>query len=999
MTSTGESHSEASRLMHLLTMKAKTRIGTWNVRTMYETGRAAQIANEMRKYKLEVLGISESRWNGSGMTRLATKETIIYSGHTAEDAPHTEGVAIMLSESAAKSMMEWEPVSSRIITARFNSKGRKVTIIQCYAPTNVAEEETKETFYEELQSTLDKAPKRDMKIVMGDMNAKIGSDNTGKELVMGKQALGEMNNNGEMFTDFCSFNELVIGGSVFKHKTIHKETWISPDGRTKNQIDFIAIARKWRRSLEDTRSMRGADVASDHHLVMGVVKIKLRAFKDTGDRPHIKFNTQKLKDKETRDTFCITIKNKFEALNSLTEETPLEEQWNDIKKTFIESCQETLGKREFNMKPWMSTNTWKLIEERRKLKDQINCCTNEEDKNNLRRDYTNQDKEVKKSSRKDKRDFNDALATEAEEAAGKRDLSTLYKVTKTLSGKNFSNSNKPVKDQLGNSITKEHEQRERWAEHFKELLNRPPPEITPDIPPADTPLNVNLNPPSRTEIMQALKALKNGKAAGPDGIPPEALKMDLKTTTDLLQPLLQKVWKEQKIPEDWKKGHLVKLPKKGDLGLCKNWRGIMLLSVPSKVLTRILLERLKKAIDLKLRPEQAGFRQDHSCTDQIATLRIIIEQSLEWQSTLYLNFIDFQKAFDSVDRNTIWKIFDHFGIPVIFKEIIKQLYDNATCQVIHNGKLTQPFNVETGVRQGCLLSPMIFLMVVDWIMREATKDNNTGLQWTFTRYLEDLDFADDLCLLSQKQQHMQQKTDRLTEEAAKTGLQVNIDKTEVMRMNSKQLNPINLGGNNLKEVEKFTYLGSIVTTHGGSDEDIQARINKARNTFVSLKPVWNSSVISRKNKIRIFNTNVKSVLLYGSETWRVTETLTKKIQTFINRCLRQILKIRWPDTISNQDLWNQTNQDPINQQISRRKWKWIGHTMRKPINNITRQALQWNPQGKRKVGRPLTSWRRSCEEEMKRCGQTWGQVTKIAQNRVRWRVAVEALCSTRNKRN
>ena len=150
----------------------------------------------------------------------------------------------------------------------------------------------------------------------------------------------------------------------------------------------------------------------------------------------------------------------------------------------------------------------------------------------------------------------------------------------------------------------------------------------------------------------------------------------------------------------------------------------MLLSVPSKVLTRILLERLKKAIDLKLRPEQAGFRQDNSCTDLIATLRIKIDQSLEWQSILYLNFIDLQKAFDSVDRNTIWKIFDNFGRPVIFKE---KTYENATCQVIHNGKLTQPFNVETGVRQGCLLLPMIFLMVVDWIMREATKNDNNGL--------------------------------------------------------------------------------------------------------------------------------------------------------------------------------------------------------------------------------------------------------------------------------
>ena len=120
-------------------------------------------------------------------------------------------------------------------------------------------------------------------------------------------------------------------------------------------------------------------------------------------------------------------------------------------------------------------------------------------------------------------------------------------------------------------------------------------------------------------------------------------------------------------------------------------------------MTRIILEQLKDAIDKKLRPEQAGFRQDKSCTDQIATLRIIIEQSLEWQSTLYLNFIDFQKAFDSVDRNTIWKIFGHFGNPTIFTELIQQLYENVTCQIIHNGKLTEPFNVETGVRQGCVL--------------------------------------------------------------------------------------------------------------------------------------------------------------------------------------------------------------------------------------------------------------------------------------------------------
>ena len=111
---------------------------------------------------------------------------------------------------------------------------------------------------------------------------------------------------------------------------------------------------------------------------------------------------------------------------------------------------------------------------------------------------------------------------------------------------------------------------------------------------------------------------------------------------------------------------------------------------------------------------------------------------------------------DSVYRETIWKLLS-YGVPEIFISLIKELYNNATCQVILNQKLAEPFKIETGVRQGCMLSPMIFLPVVDWIMRETTKNNNTGIQWTFTQFLEDLDFTDNICLMSQKQQHMQIK--------------------------------------------------------------------------------------------------------------------------------------------------------------------------------------------------------------------------------------------------
>ena len=142
--------------------------------------------------------------------------------------------------------------------------------------------------------------------------------------------------------------------------------------------------------------------------------------------------------------------------------------------------------------------------------------------------------------------------------------------------------------------------------------------------------------------------MKNGKAAGPDGLPAEALKADVETTADMLLLFFVKIWEQEETPTDWKDGHIIKLPKKGDLSSCENYRGITLMSVPGKVFNWILLERMRDAVDVRLRDHQAGFRQDRSCTDQIATLRIIVEQSLEWNSSLYVNFVDFLKAFDSL---------------------------------------------------------------------------------------------------------------------------------------------------------------------------------------------------------------------------------------------------------------------------------------------------------------------------------------------------------------
>ncbi|KAH9591173.1 Laminin subunit gamma-1 [Schistosoma haematobium] len=228
--------------------------------------------------------------------------------------------------------------------------------------------------------------------------------------------------------------------------------------------------------------------------------------------------------------------------------------------------------------------------------------------------------------------------------------------------------------------------------------------------------------------------------------------------------------------------------------------------------------------------------------------------------------------------------------------------------MVHGGQLTKSFEVKTGVRQGFLLS--LFLLVIDWIMKTSTSEGKHGIQWTSRMQLDDLDFADDLGLLPQTQQQMQEKTTC----AAAVGLNIHKGKSKVLRYNTACTNPITIDGEDLEDVKTFTYLGSIINEQGGFDADVKARIGKARAAYLQLENIWNSKQLSINTKVRIFNTNVKTVLMYRAETWRTTKAIIQKIQVFMNSCLRKILRIRWPDTISNDQLWKRTNQIPVEEE-------------------------------------------------------------------------------------
>ena len=214
-----------------------------------------------------------------------------------------------------------------------------------------------------------------------------------------------------------------------------------------------------------------------------------------------------------------------------------------------------------------------------------------------------------------------------------------------------------VRSSKGNLLTKEEEVQQRWKEHFVELLNRPNPEREAEV---ISDMEVIEEIPSGPITKAIMKA---GKAPGVDCLTVELLKADITTTVDVLHDLFCEIWVSETVPAYWRRGLIVKIAKKGDLTKCGNWRGIPLMSVAAKVMGKVLIRRISGGVDAKLRMEQAGFRKGRSTIEHIFVLRNIVEPAVEWNSSLYVCFVEYEKAFDSVHRKTLWKIMESYGIP------------------------------------------------------------------------------------------------------------------------------------------------------------------------------------------------------------------------------------------------------------------------------------------------------------------------------------------------
>ena len=439
---------------------------------------------------------------------------------------------------------------------------------------------------------------------------------------------GVRSENGKRFIELCASNNMVITTTLFPHKDIHKHTWVLPDTCTKNQI---IVCGKFRRSVLDTPDFRGANVNSDHHLV--ITKIKLRLCRVERNMTRLKkYNTAKLKLCEVAHSFKIKLQNRFSCLtgdevnNSDDHVQDVENDWKKIMQTYQKTAEKVLGFQSRSNKQWISAESWKKMDDGRELKRKIDSTRSERVREQLRNAYSTKNKEVKKQLKKDKNDWAE-VAKEAQKAAEQGHLKAVYDATRKLSAKKGKTTDM-IKSKEGVLLTKQDEIQKRWKEHFLEVLNHPAPEDTGEFDNKDviseSEANIDIDVPTKAEIYAAIREIKNGTTGRVDRLTVEILKADLETSVDVLHYYLHKVREQEQIPEDLHWGLIVKLPKKGDLTKCSNWRGITLMVVAAKVLGRMIITQIRDGIDNKLHQEQAGFRKGRGTTEQIFILCNII---------------------------------------------------------------------------------------------------------------------------------------------------------------------------------------------------------------------------------------------------------------------------------------------------------------------------------------------------------------------------------------
>lgn len=986
-------------------------IGTFNVQGLLSPVKQMMIADDFFRYGLKALMIQETHIQGSGFLDMKSSNgktvRLYYSGHKTRSI---HGVGIMVD---INTNCEFQPITSRLMVLTVNDN-IKTNLISAYAPTN---QKTKKypdktsSFYNKLSSIIKKMKEKEAVAIGGDFNAKTKTDKDQRSPSVGNYCKSKIDENGQYLLEFAEMNNLKLTNTFFKHKPAHLSTWQCPqriqeinDANTgttrinpyRNQIDYIITRKSNNLKVQDSRSYGGFTCSSDHKPVIAKINLKWKKAIHPKQR---KMTINSSGIHESNETIA-RYQNLIRANIQNMKPKSVQEKWDNLVKCTTNAAIEVAGYKQRSKKSSNITIQNLSLQQKHLLKEQnsTKCPSKKRELKTIRNKILN---EIHKHLKKEE---NNRISQQIEPIENMPDdPNRTYKAVKHLK-KMKQKVKLLVKTETGLTANEE-TQTKLIAKYFKDQFHK---NAEPMPAKAPTPMRF---PFTGQEAKEAAKRMKNGTQPGIDNVTTEMLKYAPDEVFEEIASILNEIAQTGNAPKELSLGIITPLqkPNKAKGPVC-NLRPITLLSVLRKILALCLCKRTNSRVDAEIPIQQAAYRKGRSTTEHVFAIKMVIERTLMAKNEeSHLLLLDMSKAFDTMERKSLIQDLEQIVEPDethLYQKLLEVKL------AVRCGSTTSDFfETDTGGPQGSSDSAKNFTL---YLAKTLKPDHNTSQEEQpqveesshqqeqlpeeqlpqeqppverppveqpeeqSTGITIELHYADDINKLSTNKDEIDQTLQQYPDKLARRGLLINHDKTEQYVISEN-------GNQNWK---KCKILGTCLDT----EVEIKKRKTLAIEAAKNLKPIFENKKIWKTTKSRVFDTYVSSVFLYNASTWTMTKTMENQIDSFQRKMIRiNVLNIKWPKKISNENLYKATKIVPWSSKIKKQRLNWFGHLTRLHPDVPAKKAIRYAQENyQKKRGRPITSWisvmKNQLEEDLE---LTWEDAERTAADRATWRGLVK----------
>ena len=956
-----------------------------------------KIMHLMKQNELDILALQETRINSDSMeeheghtfyfSTSITYETKAEADSTRETQRNLltktlseielynldaekQGVALVYGPKLKQCKHNIQQINGRLMVATFNTAPLRTNFVVAYAPHAGRALGEKDTFYNELNEVMGGLPKHETNIILGDFNTRLlerlphECDTIGQHLFRddnyGLETLSEQQiDNRTRFISFCQEHSLVVSNTWFEKEAAKLVTYrcvAAPNfqgpytPKRYAQLDFILINKRWKNSFINVESSNNHAISTDHKLLVAKVAVKLA-----------KRNTKK---PVKRGIFRTPTAEEIQKYNELVASNINSEKPNDSTDPFatwariLIDCAAVcfIPVPSDQKKPYISDTAWQLL----CTKQQHNLDGNHQDAKTFEKQLIQQ---IRADKRKYMREQLEEMNESGYKWSGIKKLRKKYTPTFTK-----------FRDSEG-AFVSEADFPEKAADYLAHVQWKQP---EGQLVPRTTPLShcgaaIKNTAWEIEEFNAVIKASKSKKTPGPDNLRVELIKyLNAQNREALLVPY-NAVLCEGKYFESLNLANIASIYKKGDPSKLENYRPIALLQTFYKLLAGMIKNRLSVSLEPWIQKTQYGFRPQKSTSQALFLARRLLDIAERQGTNMTLVLLDWEKAFDKINQAKLLEVLTRLSVPDTLVRTIHHIYLGAKFRVVRGENHSSYKTQDSGIRQGCPLSPYLFSIVMSAVFQDIKAKLNTPRQLqpiTGIHFAEVL-YADDTLLFGTHTHTINKLLKEVQEESEAYNMKLNLGKCINLTLNRNQSSVKFLDGTAVPRKTQAIYLGALLTDSADNHKEVIRRIGTVQATIKHLHPLWAQACTSVNWRLRVFDAVIKSKILYGLESIQLTQAEQSRLDALQMKTLRKILRV--PTTFVDREWTNQKVIDTLEHRFKyshtklSTRWKnnktrLLGHILRAQHDDPMREVL-FEPgtlrpriEHCRRVGKPRTQW-------------------------------------------